>query len=185
MNLGYLDTLPRGVDEWRSWAALMCGASVGWLASPSLWLVWPPLRWLSAVSATAAAESGFSAVALGDAGRSVGMVQIYDTTAAAMGWPSSRLTSAWWSGWYSARYTRGALLTSWRWWAMASPIYGWAMLRYLWRRGPGSIDTTSAADVWAEYTAEPLAALGFPLWRLLSLIALATGAYFLVMRRKK
>lgn len=140
---------PTTAAYWWNLVQLLAGGFIGWIFHPVIWLVAGPFRWSALLYMTAAQESGFNAAnTSGDNGDSWGMVQFNvnswpDLTGRAL---EDRL-SPFLSGYYSARYVANGLYTSWSWWSLGLPIYGAAVMRYMWTHG---ISASSADKAGTE-----------------------------------
>lgn len=143
--------LPSSGARWWSAFVMTLGGLVGWLTHPVIWLVAGPFRWIALLNMTAAQESGWNAEAVGDStskyGNSVGMLQ-FNTSR----WPSltgrdlEDRTSPFLSGYYGAVYVQLALLTSWSWWSLGLPLYGAAVMRYMWTHGVSASAAEKASE---------------------------------------
>lgn len=128
-----------------SWLFFHLGCLLGWATHPLLWPVYSPWRWLFYMGITATQESGGNAGAVGDDGASLGMLQFFQPTRAALGMTDEQAKSPLWSGYYGAVYVSQALLSDWSWWySLSLPVYGAGALRVLWRSGIG------AASSWRD-----------------------------------
>ena len=136
---------PSTSEKWKNLLLLWIGGAAGWITHPGIWLVMPFFRWLAFLAGTAAQESGFNASIAGDDGRSVGMVQFYDTTWTAItdGRALEDREKPWMVGYYAAVYLQTALFSNWRWWLIGLPVVGWFLGRTLWRYGVGKTDVLS------------------------------------------
>lgn len=131
---------------------LVAGLLAGWVAHPSLWLaVGSPVRWLHLVLSRAWVESRFNPDAVGDGGRSVGVLQFVDSTRAALfpEWTSEQWACPARQGWAAAAYVAAALAACPRWYVrlrLPAP-WGPAALSYLWTCGASR---SCATAPWAD-----------------------------------
>lgn len=124
-------------SAWPALFQISIGVLVGWLASPSVWLVAGPFRMLAMQLASSGQESGWSPTVCGDGGISCGPFQFQVPTIESIGGTAEDRYSYFWSGYYSVRMVARALAENWRWWSIGIPIYGYAVVRYLWVHGWG------------------------------------------------
>ena len=178
--------LPSGATKWTNAFMMIAGVMLGWMVSPVVWLVAGPFRMIAMLLAQSSQESGYNATVCGDAGSSCGIAQFQLATIEALGGDNDDRNSPFWSGYYSVRMVRKALLTKRGWCLIGVPIYGYAVLRYLWTHGWNAASPWENA--WSKKgpggsLAEPRAWGSFLLWRLLSLLPLAGAAW--LWRRQK
>jgi hypothetical protein len=178
------DSFPQSSEGWLSLAALLFGGLLSWLAHPGVWLVAGPFRWLAMLAATASQESGFNREAVGDAGRSVGILQFYDSTWQGLGYDLENRTNCAWQGWAAGAYVQAAIADDLRWLAIVAPVYGFPLLRVLWTSGPGAWDRGAVSEGLARVALEGRAPSAWRTWRVLSFVALA-GAVALVRSGRK
>lgn len=155
--------LPTTSAQWSALIALQAGAFFGWVTTPTLWLFAGPFRWFAMIGGMASAESAYDRDAVGDIGNSLGMLQFSkgmwmaasgtDPFAVPSGLqgversPDDSYTaddprfSPFQSGYIAAKYTQIALVNTPRWWTLILPVYGFAVLRYMWTCG---VDTRCA-----------------------------------------
>ena len=142
--------IPMSSKQWATVAGIIGGGLLGWLVNPIIWVVVGPFRWVSMLLASSAVESLYGQEDNGDDGTSVGPLQWNDGT-----WPtvtSRPLTdrsSAFWSAYYAGEYLENGLMSSWRWWLIAVPFWGFGAFRWLWTGGPsaGRASTGSFSNV--------------------------------------
>lgn len=170
--------LPTTTATWWASIQLIFWSLLSWLLHPLVWVVAGPFRWIALMQMTAAQESSYNPDAVGDDGRSVGMLQFYDST-----WTSlemgdlSRRTSIAWSAWAAGKYTQGALLNGWGWvWRLFLPYVGAAYMRVLWTNGVTGGLEKSFDDVWDQFTGEGNAQPAWNTWRLITLVILIPTA---------
>ena len=173
---------PMGMEKWKNALMMMGGVLVGWMVSPVVWLVAGPLRILVLMMAQASQESGYNSTVCGDAGTSCGMLQFQEETIKALGGSNEDRSSPFWSGYYGVRMLRKALLSDKSWWLIGLPIYGFAVLRYMWTHGWGATTQFGYAGAWSVAwstkgpsgtLAEPRAWGAFVSMRAISLIPIA------------
>jgi len=152
--------LPTSTAQCSSWLALWAGGFIGWVTTPSIWLFAGPFRWLAMLGGMASAESAYDRDAVGDDGLSVGILQFSKGM-----WAAASGVDAWepaegesrepldtfqdndprfspfQSGVVAAKYVQIALINTPRWWTFILPLYGFAVVRYMWTCG---VDTRCA-----------------------------------------
>jgi len=169
--------LPRSATHVMAVAQLLAGATLGWVTHPLLWIAQPLPIWLANIAATAAQESAYDSEALGDGGSSYGLLQFNAPVAAEMfgpSWPTAVL-SPWRQGYAAARYVQGALTENVRWWLILVPVYGFAMLRWMWTSGRSdasakaalSGDGASGDTAWSRFREEERSGAAYVLWTVL------------------
>jgi hypothetical protein len=140
---------------------MQAGGFLGWLTTPVLWVFAGPFRWFALLGGMASQESAYDRDAVGDLGMSVGILQfgksMWDVASGTGGLLSPPMTAAeraWWesgesgtvrpddprfspfqSGYLAAKYVRIAIIETPRWWTFAIPLYGFAVMRYMWTCG--------------------------------------------------
>lgn len=159
-----LGFLPTSTSAALSTVALVLGATASWFAHPLIWLCFGPFRWIAAILMTAAQESSYNASAEGDDGASVGILQFTAPTWEALGGDPDRRTSSMLSGWYAGAYVQNAILTDVRWLWMAVPVYGYAVMRFLWTHGAGS-GLSIAGEAWSSFREERWSGIAIVVWR--------------------
>ena len=169
-------SVPSSPGAWWNVAVLVVGALAGWLTHPLVWVVAGPFRWIALLLGTAAGESGYAADAYNDEdghpnGGSRGLLQFQDATWENLTGSLDGRDSPFLQGFYAARYVSHGLLSDWRWWAIALPVYGFGVIRVMWWRGNSS---SAAEGLWA-YAAERVAGSnrsfgGFLFWRGITLV---------------
>tara|TARA_Y100001938_G_C8046122_1_gene409007 strand:- start:55 stop:675 length:621 start_codon:yes stop_codon:yes gene_type:complete len=188
-GITFSGAVPNTSEKWLNLLMMLGGVFVGWLVSPVTWLVAGPLRMISMMGAQAAQESGYNSTVCGDAGTSCGMLQFQLATIEALGGDDEDRSSPFWSGYYGVRMVRTALLNNPQWFLIAVPVYGFAVLRYLWTHGWGAASPWENA--WAKKGiggmttdpstgtshSEPRAWGAFLIWRGLTLLPLGIAAY--------
>jgi len=173
--------LPSGTSQWLASLQLILWGSLSWLLHPLVWVVAGPMKWLALLQMTAAQESTYNPDAIGDDGRSVGMLQFYDST-----WEGlelgdlSRRNSIFWSSWAAGKYVQGALLHDFGWiWRLLVPYYGAAYARVLWTNGVTGGLTKSFEEVRDQFEIEGNAQPAWNTWRLITLVLLVPIARLL------
>lgn len=139
--------LPDTTARWASVAALQAGGFFGWLSTPSLWVFCGPFRWMAMLGGMASQESAYDRYASGDDGLSIGILQFSKgmwTAATGYQFPSAEpdqseaddpRVSPFQSGYVAAKYVRIAMVETPRWWTWIIPLYGFAVMRYMWTCG--------------------------------------------------
>lgn len=149
--------LPDTTSRWINLGALQLGAFLGWVTTPAIWVFAGPFRWAAMVGGLASAESAYDRDAVGDLGLSVGILQFGKGM-----WIAASGTDPWkvpsglegverapldsyqdddprfspfQSGVVAAKYVQIALVNTPRWWTFILPVYGFAVLRYMWTCG--------------------------------------------------
>lgn len=150
------------------------GALLGWVLCPRAWplaLVGYPIRWMLLVVWNAWHESRLEPAAIGDQGRSIGVLQFFAPTAAElMGRPSlaswlirrrfgagdlNWRYSPFWSGVAASAFLGSALAADSTWyWRLALPGYDGAAIRYMWTHGADSADEAAGPEAAAYVTPE-------------------------------
>jgi hypothetical protein len=174
------------------------GTMLGWLCHPACWIVAGPFRWLALMLGSIAQESGYNSNAAADipsGGQSLGVAQFILDTWYALGGEGKARNDDFWSGWYSAAYVQSAIIEDMRWVSIAVPVYGYAVLRYLWTHGEGSADEIwseawaykgyGGADGDADNIVEANAWPAFLFWRSLTLLPAVYLSYLLIREVKK
>lgn len=132
--------LPTTASEWGALSAMQAGGLLGWMTTPSLWIFCGPFRWAAMLGGMASQESAYNSEAIGDVGESIGILQFSkrmwaDATGVTPNPEADPRLSPFGSGYAAAKYVRIALVSSPRWWLLATPVYGFAVLRYMWTCG--------------------------------------------------
>lgn len=166
MAVAVSDVLPKGSTEWRAAAAMLVGGFIGSVIHPATWLTGGPLRWMSLLMAMASQESGFNPEASGDGGRSIGILQFYDTTWAYLGMGDRSRTSGFWSGYAAAAYVQSALASDWRWLIIGVPFIGPTYARILWRYGSDAFAVAQVMEAMGVVEQEGRFATAWQVFRL-------------------
>lgn len=176
---------------------LALGATLGWFVNPLLWIAQPLPIWIANVLAIAAQESYYQPGAVGDldaaTGESYGLLQFNQPVAEELfgaDW-EVRVQQPWRQGCAAAAYVQSALSDNIRWWLIVVPVYGFALLRWMWTSGrtDDSVeaalngDGNSGQTAWARYKTETLAQSAYIMWTTLAVIGTAL-VYFGVSARK-
>jgi len=155
--LQYL-ALPDTSARWASLFAMQAGGFLGWLTTPVLWVFAGPFRWFALLGGMASQESAYDRDAVGDLGLSVGILQFGKSMwSAASGkdpWApgvsygvegpveaddkyqsDDPRFSPFQSGYLAAKYVRISIIETPRWWTFIIPLYGFAVMRYMWTCG--------------------------------------------------
>jgi len=142
--------LPDSAARWSALLSLQAGGFLGWITTPSLWIFAGPFRWFAMLGGLASAESAYDRDAVGDMGTSVGILQfgkaswtavtgyVFPDAANADFQDTDPRLSPFQSGYVAAKYVRMAVVNTPRWWTLALPLYGFAVLRYMWTCGPSA-----------------------------------------------
>jgi hypothetical protein len=185
---------PQGAEQWRNALVFALGVLLGWLTSPLVWVVAGPFRAVALLLGQCRQENSYQTSGCGDAGESCGMSQFKLDTIESLGGDDDDRGSAFWTGYYSVKMVNRALSENAQWFAIAIPIYGYAVVRTLWTHGWGYSSPISVA--WARKGpggitngyVESYAWSGFVFWRSLSLLpaaAVVWAIYKFVPRKVK
>lgn len=168
---------PKTLDQWKTLVLLSLGTLAGWLTHPVLWLVGGPFRWWAMMMSTASQESSFNAMAEGDDGMSIGVLQFWKPTWEALGMvnPDDRMRP-FLVGYIATRYVQNAIVADLRWLYIGLPFVGMGVLRHLWTNGPASATGVVRAG-WNQMMddAEPFV---LPSWIFFRIIS-SVPAFFL------
>lgn len=169
------------LGRWFNLISMLAGVLVGWIVSPITWIVAGPFRMMAMMGAQAAQESTYHSTVCGDKGASCGILQFKLSTIESLGGSNADRSSPFWSGYYGVRYVRAGLLYDSHWFLIAVPVYGYAVLRYMWTHGWGAaspwgvawskkgIGGSMTTDEGVVYS-EPRAWGAFIIWRTLTLL---------------
>jgi len=166
------DGIPNTGAQWWALIRLWFWGWLSWLLHPIIWLAFGPLKWMAMLSATAAQESTFNPDAVGDAGRSVGILQFYDSTWADLELGDlDRRYKIGWQGWAAGKYVQTAILHDWTWLGrLLIPYYSGGWSRILWVNGIISGLNKSFDEMVSYWDSEGRARKSWNFWRLLSLL---------------
>lgn len=163
--------LPSSSEQWWALVQLWFWGLLSWLLHPIIWIGFGPLKWMAMLGATAAQESTYNPSASGDNGRSIGILQFYDTTWSdlALG-DLDRRYSLMWQGWAAGKYVQTAILYSF-WWIprFLVPYYVGGYCRLLWVNGIRGGLTRDFNDMVSYWDGEGAARPAWNTFRLISL----------------
>jgi len=172
--MDFFGKMPSTWDQWSASLRLSAWCLLSWLLHPLVWVVAGPFKFIALMQMTAAQESTYNPNAVGDEGRSVGMLQFYDST-----WETlelgdlDRRYSVFWQAWAAGKYVQSALLHDLGWvWRLLVPYYCAAYCRVLWTNGvAGGLNKTfeQARD---QFEGEGNAQPAWNTWRLITLVLL-------------
>ena len=150
--------LPSTTTQWKTALGLAAGALAGFVVSPLLWpaFLFNPFLFMFSVLGMAAQESTWNDAATGDGGNSYGALQFnVGSWPGLTGLDMERARSAVLAGFFAARYVADALRASWGWWLIMVPVYGHALMRWMWTHGTSASAAKSGrTDAWAAAGAE-------------------------------
>jgi len=180
--MSYFGKLPSTGSQW--WAALQLTfwGTLSWFTHPIIWIAFGPFRWMAFLQATAAQESTYNPLAVGDDGRSVGILQFYDDTWSDLDLGDlDRRTKIYWQAWAAGKYVQTAMLTGDGWiWRLFLPYFGAGYGRVLWTHGTvGGLSFDFDAMI-TQWNSEGNARTAWNTWRVISL-----GVGLLFMRMYK
>lgn len=166
---------------------LVLGTLLGWLTTPIVWATMGPFRTIARIGATAAQESGYNASAFNaERTGSLGMLQFQQDTWESLGGTADDRESPFWSGYYGVKYIGAGLLTSWKWWAIGIPIFGLAIMRFMWTSGISASSAERAlSEAWERASSEGQTFKAYLWWRLPLLVPTAIAFYVAWVVSKK